>query len=222
MEILRAEKISKSFKDANGILNVLCGVSLVVKAGKKIAITGESGSGKSTLLHILGSLDKPDKGEVLFLGSKIDFKASSINKLRNEMIGFVFQFHYLLEDFNAVENIAMPMFLKTKKFSSSKREAENLLRMMGMSNRKYSYPNQLSGGEAQRVAVARAIINRPKIVLADEPTGNLDPKHSSELINLFLDLNRLYNQTFIIVTHNKEIAKKMDKNYVLSEGILKK
>lgn len=222
MEILRAEHIAKSYYEANEKLEILTDINLTVQEGKIIAITGESGSGKSTLLHILGTLDVADKGKIFFYDKELNLYKKNINLFRNQNLGFVFQFHYLLEDFTAEENVAMPMFIKTKDYNLSIQKAGVLLKRLDLYHRRKHYPNQLSGGEQQRIAVARALINNPKLVLADEPTGNLDNKHSNELMDLIIKLNKETKQTFVIVTHNLEIAKKMDCMYVLENGVLRK
>ena len=220
MEILRVEHLTKTYFEVDETLHILKDINLSITKGKTIAITGESGSGKSTLLHILGTLDNPDSGKIFFNGKEINPKANNINKFRNKNLGFVFQFHYLLEDFTAEENVAVPMFILTKDFSKSIKKAGELLKKMNIYERRKHYPSQLSGGEQQRVAVARALINEPQLVLADEPTGNLDLKHSMELIDFILELNKKTEQTFVIVTHNKDIADKADEKYKLENGIL--
>ena len=219
-EILRAEHIAKSYLEANETLEVLSDVNLTVEEGTMIAITGESGSGKSTLLHLLGTLDTPDKGDIYFNEKKINLKDKNIEKFRNENLGFVFQFHYLLENFTAEENIAIPMFILTKNFKKSLEKAHYVMKKLDIYDRRKHYPNQLSGGEQQRVAVARALINNPKIVLADEPTGNLDERHSNELLDFIIKLNQETSQTFVIVTHNLEIASRLGNHYKLEKGVL--
>lgn len=221
MSLLKVENLSKSYQEATGRLEVLRNVNLEVGTGDMIAITGESGSGKSTLLHLMGMLDKPDNGAIYYSNKKIEMKDRNISEFRNKTVGFVFQFHYLLEDFTAEENVAMPMFLASRNFKKSLGEAQKLLKALDIYERRDHYPNQLSGGEQQRVAVARALINSPEIIFADEPTGNLDAKHSEELIDLLVELNKIKNHTFIVVTHNLEIARKMDKIYILENGVLR-
>ncbi|MBT3169473.1 MAG: ABC transporter ATP-binding protein [Candidatus Cloacimonetes bacterium] len=216
MSILRVENLRKSFWEISEKLEILKDVNLTVEKGEKIAITGESGSGKSTLLYILGMLDTADSGEILY-SNEIP---QDINQFRNQKIGFVFQSHYLLADFTMLENVAIPHFLHSRDYKKSLQKAENLLKILDIWERKNHYPNQLSGGEQQRTAVARALINDPEIVFADEPTGNLDVKHSADLIDFIINLNETQSQTFIIVTHDLEIAKKMDKHYKLVDGIL--
>jgi lipoprotein-releasing system ATP-binding protein len=220
VKLLETIALKKSFPEAEGRLEVLKGVDLQVEPGRLLAITGESGSGKSTLLHLLGMLDLPDSGQILYSGREIKLTDKNIHQFRNSTIGFVFQFHYLLEDFTAEENIAMPMLLATSNTTKSLKEARKLAKALGILDRKDHYPNQLSGGEQQRVAVARALINQPQVILADEPAGNLDAQHSRELIDLIQQLNSDLGQTFLIITHNLEIAAQMQEHYVLSDGIL--
>ena len=182
-----------------------------------VAIVGKSGSGKSTLLHILGTLDTPDSGEVHIDGSQIiGMSAKEISKVRNEKIGFIFQFHHLLNEFTAVENVIIPALVQGLKRSNAIEKAEELLSYLGLSGRLNHKPSQLSGGEQQRVAVARALINDPKIVFADEPTGNLDDSTSEELFELIQKLRDDYKQTFVIVTHSKDIANKCDRILTLN------
>ncbi|MCF7858650.1 MAG: ABC transporter ATP-binding protein [Candidatus Cloacimonetes bacterium] len=221
MSLIKIEKLTKSYLEASGKLEVLQGVDLEVFTGDTIAITGESGSGKSTLLHMMGMLDDYDSGKIYYSDKLIDLNYNKLNEFRNKSIGFVFQSHYLLEDFTAEENVAMPMFINTKDFKKSLIKARELLKALDLDNRKDHYPNELSGGEQQRVAVARALINSPQIILADEPTGNLDVKHSEELINMLIELNKTKKHTFVIATHNLEIAAKMQKCFELANGVLK-
>jgi lipoprotein-releasing system ATP-binding protein len=220
MELVRAADIWKSFQETEGELQILKGLDLVIERGETVAITGESGSGKSTLLHILGLLDQQDRGEIIYNGDLIDTRSPQADKFRNKKLGFIFQFHYLLEDFTALENVALPNFYLTGNRRKSEQQAIDILQRLNLSGRENHYPHQLSGGEQQRVAVARALINEPDLVLADEPTGNLDHRHSSELVDILLDLNSQKNQTFVLVTHDREIAAKMQKNYVLENGVL--
>ncbi len=220
MDLLKVEKIKKSYLESTGKLKVLRGIDLSVKKGDMVAIIGESGCGKSTLLHLLGMLDSADEGKIFYSGKEINVNNKGINEFRNKKIGFVFQFHYLLEDFTAEENVAMPMFIASRNYNKSIKKAKTLLKALDIQDRGTHYPNQLSGGEQQRVAVARALINDPEIIFADEPTGNLDEHHSDELINLMIELNKKNGQTFVIVTHNLEIAKRMHKIYTLKNGVL--
>jgi lipoprotein-releasing system ATP-binding protein len=202
-----------------GSLEVLRGVNLEINKGEVVAIVGPSGCGKSTLLHILGSLDKADMGEIV-----INNKALSLlsgNKLaafRNKHIGFVFQFHHLLPEFTALENVCIPGWLAGRNKNEVKEKAESLLKILGLVDRNENKPNQLSGGEQQRVAVARALINNPDIVFADEPTGNLDSANAQELHQLFFDLRKQFNQTFLIVTHNEELSQLSDRTLHMKDG----
>ncbi len=204
-----------------GSLEVLRGVNLEISKGEVVAIVGPSGCGKSTLLHILGSLDKPDMGEIV-----INNKALSLlsgNKLaafRNKHIGFVFQFHHLLPEFTALENVCIPGWLAGRNKNEVREKAEGLLKILGLVNRNENKPNQLSGGEQQRVAVARALINNPDIIFADEPTGNLDSANAQELHELFFDLRKQFNQTFLIVTHNEELSQLSDRVLHMKDGLI--
>jgi lipoprotein-releasing system ATP-binding protein len=233
--LLEAKDIWKSYKEGveQQELLVLRGLNIEVERGETLAITGASGSGKSTLLHILATLDKPDKGEIVFY-NKND-RGSGENKLllnqlsdaqqalfRNRNIGFVFQFHHLLPDFNVIENVALPKLIAGSPLLESINSAAQILAELDMLARKDYYPNQLSGGEQQRVAVARALINNPDIIFADEPTGNLDKRHSEELLNLLWSLNKEFDTTIFIVTHDENLAQKSEKVYQLSDGILKR
>jgi lipoprotein-releasing system ATP-binding protein len=202
-----------------GSLEVLKGVNLDINKGEVVAIVGPSGCGKSTLLHILGSLDKADMGEIVI--NNIALSLLSGNKLaafRNKHIGFVFQFHHLLPEFTALENVCIPGWLAGRNKNEVKEKAEGLLKILGLVNRNENKPNQLSGGEQQRVAVARALINNPAIVFADEPTGNLDSANAQELHQLFFDLRKQFNQTFLIVTHNEELSQLSDRVLHMKDG----
>ncbi|MCK4339055.1 MAG: ABC transporter ATP-binding protein [Candidatus Cloacimonetes bacterium] len=222
--ILKAEKICKSYFE--GIkekkLTVLENLDLEMERGKIISITGISGSGKSTLLHILGTLDRPDKGKIYFNGDDIGkLSDKELARFRNKNVGFVFQFHHLLPELTSVENVAMPMLISGKSYIESLKYADLLLSKLDLTGRKEHYPNQLSGGEQQRVAVARALINNPELILADEPTGNLDKYHSEELLELLWELNQMFSTSLLLVTHNENLARKAEILYELSEGKLK-
>ena len=209
--------IHKSF----GSLEVLKGISLVVEKGEIISIVGASGAGKSTLLHIIGTLDKPDLGIVEMNG--INIRKLSDKKLanyRNTHIGFVFQFHHLLPEFTALENICIPGFLGRRNKKEVERKATDLLNFMGLKERANHKPGELSGGEQQRVAVARALINDPDVLLADEPSGNLDSASAVDLHNLFFKLRNSFNQTYIIVTHNTDLANMADRKLTMRDGII--
>lgn len=200
-------------------MEVLKGVDIDIQKGEIASIVGPSGSGKSTLLHILGTLDKADMGVVSMNGTQINaLNAKKLAAFRNKHIGFVFQFHHLLPEFTALENVCIPGWLAGRKKNEVKEEATRLLNMLGLSHRMENKPNQLSGGEQQRVAVARALINKPDIVFADEPTGNLDSANAKELHELFFDLRDKFNQTFLIVTHNEELAKLSNRVLYMKDG----
>ena len=202
-----------------GTVEVLKGVDLTINRGEIVSIVGPSGSGKSTLLHILGTLDKADSGDVWMNEISINtLKGNKLAAFRNKHIGFVFQFHHLLPEFSALENVCIPGWLAGKKKQAVKEEALRLLEMLNLSSRIENKPNQLSGGEQQRVAVARALINKPDIVFADEPTGNLDTANAKELHQLFFDLIKQFSQTFLIVTHNEELATLSDKILHMKDG----
>src|SRR5258705_6047826 len=202
-----------------GSLEVLKGVNLEINRGEVVAIVGPSGCGKSTLLHILGSLDKANMGEIVINNTALSLlSGNKLAAFRNKHIGFVFQFHHLLPEFTALENVCIPGWLAGRKKNEVKEKAEKLLKMLGLSQRMENKPNEMSGGEQQRVAVARALINNPDIVFADEPTGNLDSANAKELHQLFFDLRKKFNQTFLIVTHNEELAKLSDRVLHMKDG----
>jgi lipoprotein-releasing system ATP-binding protein len=217
--MIRTENIHKSF----GKLQVLKGIDLEIRDGEIVSIVGTSGAGKSTLLHILGTLDLADNGKLLF--NDIDVNALSERKLsnfRNKNIGFVFQFHHLLPEFTALENVCIPAFIAGTSKSTAEKRAIELLAYLKLQDRMDHKPAELSGGEQQRVAVARALINEPSIILADEPSGNLDSKSAVELHKLFFDLRKQFNQTFIIVTHNQELADMADRKLTIVDGVILK
>jgi lipoprotein-releasing system ATP-binding protein len=209
----------KNIHKRYGVVEVLKGVDISVNKGEVVSIVGPSGSGKSTLLHILGTLDVADQGSVSMHGTAIQsLSGKKLANFRNKHIGFVFQFHHLLPEFTALENVCIPGWLAGRKKAEVKQEAEKLLQLLGLSQRVENKPNQLSGGEQQRVAVARALINKPDIVMADEPTGNLDSANAKELHQLFFDLRKQFNQTFLIVTHNEELAQLSDRVLHMKDG----
>jgi lipoprotein-releasing system ATP-binding protein len=213
--MLKGKNIYKRF----GTVEVLKGVDITIEKGEVASIVGPSGSGKSTLLHILGTLDKADRGEVAMNGTVLNLlNGKKLAAFRNKHIGFVFQFHHLLPEFTALENVCIPGWLAGRKKKEVEEKAKNLLQLLGLSSRLENKPNQMSGGEQQRVAVARALINNPDIVFADEPTGNLDSANAKELHHLFFDLRNKFNQTFLIVTHNEELAKLSDKVFYMKDG----
>ena len=213
--MIEAQQLIKSY----GNLKVLKGVSLKIEKGEVISIVGASGAGKSTLLHILGTLDKPDLGKLIINNTDVfSLKSKAISAFRNKEIGFIFQFHHLLPEFTALENVCIPAFLSNKSKKQAKERAKDLLNFLGLSNRFEHKPAQLSGGEQQRVAVARALMNEPSIIMADEPSGNLDTQNSEDLHQLFFKLRDTYKQTFIIVTHNESLANMADRKLVMSDG----
>ena len=215
--MLIGKNIHKSF---NG-LEVLKGVDLHINKSSITSIVGKSGTGKTTLLHILGTLDQADQGEVIIGGEIISkIKPALLPKFRNEKIGFVFQFHHLIAEFTALENVSIPALIKKVSKKEAHKESERLLDFLGLSERLHHKPNELSGGEQQRVAVARALINKPLVVFADEPTGNLDTQTSTELHNLFVKLKSDLGQTFIIVTHNEELASLSDSVLEMKDGLV--
>lgn len=215
MALLSAQNISKSF----GSLQVLKGVDIAIEKGEIVSIVGSSGAGKSTLLHILGTLDAPDGGNVNLNDVNVtSLNGKKLSQFRNKHIGFVFQFHHLLPEFNAIENVSIPGWIAGTPRSQVKKRAEELLTILGLKDRMDHKPNALSGGEQQRVAVARALINTPDIVFADEPTGNLDSANAKELHHLFFDLRKQFNQTFLIVTHNEELAQLSDRIVNMKDG----
>ncbi len=213
--MLTAKNIYKQYDH----LPVLKGVDISVSKGEIVSIVGSSGAGKSTLLHILGTLDKADSGEIILNGQHIEtLTGRKLSAFRNKHIGFVFQFHHLLPEFTALENVCIPGWIGGGKKKEVSFKAAELLKTLGLGNRLENKPQQLSGGEQQRVAVARALINGPSIVMADEPTGNLDSAKAKELHQLFIDLRNQFHQTFLIVTHNEELAKMSDRILLMKDG----
>jgi lipoprotein-releasing system ATP-binding protein len=213
--MLTATNIFKSY----GPLPVLKGVDISINKAEIVSISGSSGAGKSTLLHILGTLDNADKGDITINGQHVSYlSGKKLASFRNKHIGFVFQFHHLLPEFTAIENVSIPGWIAGRKKKEVMERASELLNILGLKNREEHKPQQLSGGEQQRVAVARALINNPAIVMADEPTGNLDSKNAKELHNLFIDLRNRFQQTFLIVTHNEELAQMSDRILHMKDG----
>ncbi|MFO7914909.1 MAG: ABC transporter ATP-binding protein [Candidatus Krumholzibacteriales bacterium] len=221
MSIITAANIEKSYQRRDRTIEVLKGIDFSAEEGEVVVIYGVSGAGKSTLLHILGTLDLPTAGELEVCGEKpLECSGSRLNDIRNRYFGFVFQFHYLLKEFSALENVMMPGMLNRRTDDGTGERARMLLDEVGMSHRSTHRPAELSGGEKQRVAVARALMNEPAIVLADEPSGNLDDKNSDQLHALIMRLSREKKQTFVIVTHEKKLISEADRSFVLEDGLL--
>ena len=219
--LLEAVDLHKSYKTSKQVLNVLSGTHLKLKAGEMLGIIGASGVGKSTLLHVLGGLDRPESGKVLFQGEDIFAKGNGyLEKFRNQRVGFVFQFFNLLSDFTALENAMFPALIGRVEEKEARELAGQLFVQMGLKDRLQHKPGELSGGESQRVALARGLINKPGLLLADEPTGNLDNKASDSLIELIQSLNSELGQTVVVVTHSQRIASKMDRVMELSGGLI--
>lgn len=215
--MLEAKNITKSY----GKLQVLKGVDIKISKGEIVSIVGSSGAGKSTLLHILGTLDKPNEGNVVLENQRIDkLNGKNLSIFRNKNIGFIFQFHHLLPEFSALENVCIPGWIGKRNQNEVLRKAEELLISLGLKDRFNNKPQELSGGEQQRVAVARALINNPSIIMADEPTGNLDSENARNLHNLFIELRENLNQTFLIVTHNEELAQMSDRVLHMKDGVM--
>ncbi len=213
-----ASDIIKSY----GEVKVLRGINLQIQQGEIVSITGRSGAGKSTLLHILGTLDNADSGDLTIRDQSISkLSEKALAKFRNENVGFVFQFHHLLQEFTALENVCIPAYIASKSVPETEKRAKQLLEYLGLKDRIQHKPGQLSGGEAQRVAVARALINQPAVIFADEPTGNLDKASSENLHQLFLQLRQDFNHTFVIVTHNTDLAAMSDREIILEDGRVK-
>jgi lipoprotein-releasing system ATP-binding protein len=219
--LLDAVDLHKSYKTSKQVLNVLSGTHLKLNTGEMLGVIGASGVGKSTLLHVLGGLDRPESGKVLFRGEDIFAKGNGyLDKFRNQSVGFVFQFFNLLSDFTALENAMFPALIARVDEKEARDRAEQLLVQMGLKDRLLHKPSELSGGESQRVALARGLINKPDLLLADEPTGNLDKKASDSLIELIQSLNSEHQQTVVIVTHSQRIASKMDRVVELTGGLI--
>ena len=215
--MIQATGIHKSY----GSLEVLKGIDLHIAKREIVSIVGASGAGKSTLLHIIGTLDKADRGQLLIDGTEVNkLNDTALAAFRNQKIGFVFQFHHLLPEFTAIENICIPAFIGGMGKKEATTRAEKLLEYLNLTDRKDHKPSELSGGEQQRIAVARALINDPAVVLADEPSGNLDTHHAEELHDLFFQLRDQYRQTFVIVTHNTTLAQKADRQIMLKDGTI--
>lgn len=215
--MLEATGLTKKYGD----LEILKGINLSVKQGEILSIVGASGAGKTTLLQVLGTLEKPDSGEILIDGvNPLQLSSNKLSNFRNTNIGFIFQFHQLLPEFSALENICLPALIKGLSMKEAQKEALKLLEILNLTDRAEHKPNELSGGEQQRIAVARSLINQPKVIFADEPSGNLDSKNSKELHQLFFDLRDEFNQTFVIITHNNELSEMTDRKLLMQDGNL--
>lgn len=220
--LFKCKNICKQYSDASSTLQILNNVNFSISAGETVAILGASGSGKSTLLHILGTLDNPDSGDVFYNEQSLFTKSKRQQALfRNAELGFVYQFHHLLPEFSAAENVAMPLFIKGDNRQKSLIRAKELLARVGLQEREHHRPHQLSGGERQRVAIARALINKPAMIFADEPTGNLDDKNTASIYDLISDINKEFQTSFLLVTHDLQLAKKMDRIMYLENGQLR-
>lgn len=219
--VLDAKNIYKSFTDGKSSVDVIRGLNLQVKAGEFVAIVGSSGSGKSTLLHVLGGLDRPTSGEVYLQGKRFDHLGEAERGfIRNQNLGFVYQFHHLLPEFSALENVAMPLMLRSgTSYKETKQQAEYLLERVGLSHRMTHKPGELSGGERQRVAMARALVTKPALMMADEPTGNLDRKTAVKIFELLTDLRQEFNMSMLIVTHDEQLAQSADTIQHMQDGL---
>lgn len=219
--ILKSEKLIKSYNDGTSKVEVLRGIDLNINKGERLAIIGPSGSGKSTLLHLLGGLDQPTSGDICI--NEVNWRTISEKQrcqVRNQRLGFIYQFHHLLPEFTALENVAMPLLISGMNVHKARKQSSDLLDNVGLMHRKEHKPAQLSGGERQRVAIARALVHQPHCVLADEPTGNLDQATAAKVFDLMLDLNKQMNTALVIVTHDQQLARRMDRVLMLQEGLL--
>ncbi|WP_198243384.1 lipoprotein-releasing ABC transporter ATP-binding protein LolD [methane-oxidizing endosymbiont of Gigantopelta aegis] len=219
--ILQSRNLRKTYQQGDLHVEVLKGIDLAIQSGERVAIMGASGSGKSTLLHLLGGLEQPTAGEVILDGQNLNtINSRQLSRLRNRSLGFIYQFHHLLAEFTLLENVAMPLLIGDKSVKLAQNQATELLKRVGLGHRIQHKPAELSGGERQRAAVARALINTPHCVLADEPTGNLDSKTAEHIYQLMLELNQELNVSFLIVTHDQELAAKMDKTLHMEDGVI--
>ncbi|KGD73699.1 lipoprotein ABC transporter ATP-binding protein [Tatumella morbirosei] len=219
--LLQCDQLCKRYQEGNLQTDVLRNVSFTLQPGEMTAIVGSSGSGKSTLLHLLGGLDSPTSGDVLFKGQSLNQMSSSAKaELRNRELGFIYQFHHLLPDFTALENVAMPLLIGKKNSSEALQRATEMLAAVGLEKRASHRPSELSGGERQRVAIARALVNRPSLVMADEPTGNLDARNADAIFQLLGELNQMQGTAFLVVTHDLSLAKRLNRQMEMRDGQL--
>ncbi|NEN75748.1 lipoprotein-releasing ABC transporter ATP-binding protein LolD [Pelistega sp. NLN82] len=219
---LHIENVTKSYFDGTETLDILRGVHLEVKRGEMLAIIGASGSGKSTLLHIMGLLDQPTQGQVIIDGiDTVSLTESERSRLRNQKLGFVYQFHHLLPEFTALDNVAMPLIMRRESYQKARELAKEVLEKVGLKDRVLHRPGELSGGERQRVALARALVANPVVVLADEPTGNLDTETAESMFALLKEVNKTFNTAFVIVTHDPKLAALADRQLVMDKGVLR-
>jgi lipoprotein-releasing system ATP-binding protein len=220
--VLACKDLGKRFSQGELDVTVLSGVNLTIHEGDRVAIMGTSGSGKSTLLHLLGGLDRPTTGEVELLGRNLNsLREPEISRLRNQSLGFIYQFHHLLGEFTLLENVAIPLLIGNMNVDEASERAATLLKQVGLGPRIKHKPGELSGGERQRAAIARALVTKPRCVLADEPTGNLDRKTADAVYELMLELNQAYEVSFLVVTHDAKLAARMDKQWHLEDGVLR-
>ncbi len=218
MTLIEARDVRKTFEEGSLTTDVLRGVDMTIEEGETTAILGSSGAGKSTLLHVLSSLDTPTSGKVFFQGAEYPADDRALSRLRNQAIGFVFQFHHLLPEFSAIENVMMPLLVRSEGWAASRQKSGDILKRLGLEHRLEHRPSEMSGGEQQRVAVARAVVTRPRILFADEPTGNLDHENGERLVDLLLQVHAETGMTLVLVTHNESVASRFSRRIRLEDG----